>query len=98
LERSYRERGYLSDDLLAVTLLLAFAGAFATEALGLHLLFGAFLAGAVMPKDVRFVAYLTEKFETVTVLFLLPLFFAFTGLRTRIGLVEGAQMWFYCAL
>ena len=98
LERSYRRRGHLSDDLLSATLLLAFAGAFMTQALGLHLLFGAFVAGAVMPKETRFVAYLTEKFETVTVLFLLPLFFAFTGLRTRIGLVEGAQMWFYCAL
>jgi Kef-type K+ transport system membrane component KefB len=98
LERSYRRRGYLSDDLLAATLLLAFVGAFLTEALGLHLLFGAFVAGAVMPKEAGFVTYLTEKFETVTVLFLLPLFFAFTGLRTRVGLVAGADMWFYCAL
>ena len=96
--RFYRERGHLSDDLLAATLLLAFIGAFSTEALGLHLLFGAFVAGAVMPKDVRFVAYLTEKVETVTVLFLLPLFFAFTGLRTRVGLVQGGEMWFYCIL
>ena len=43
-------------------------------------------------------AYLTEKFESVTVLLLLPLFFASTGLRTRIGLVNGSEMWFYCIL
>ena len=62
------------------------------------MLFGAFVAGAVMPKDPRFVGYLTEKFESITILLMLPLFFAFTGLRTRIGLVQGGQMWFYCIL
>jgi Kef-type K+ transport system membrane component KefB len=81
-----------------LVLLFVLASAFSTEALGLHLLFGAFIAGAVMPKDPRFVAYLTEKFESVTILLLLPLFFAFTGLRTRIGLVKGGEMWFYCLL
>jgi Kef-type K+ transport system membrane component KefB len=96
--RYYERHGHLRDDLLAAVLLLALVSALCTEALGLHLLFGAFLAGAIMPKDPRFVAYLTEKFETVAVLFLLPVFFAVTGLRTRIGLVSGAEMWFYCGL
>jgi Kef-type K+ transport system membrane component KefB len=97
-ERRYARTGFLSDDALALVLLFVLASAFSTEALGLHLLFGAFIAGAVMPKDPRFVAYLTEKFESVTILLLLPLFFAFTGLRTRIGLVKGGEMWFYCLL
>jgi Kef-type K+ transport system membrane component KefB len=98
VERYYLRHGLLSDNLLAMMVLFILISALSTEALGLHLLFGAFVAGAVMPKDPRFVAYLSEKFESVTVLLLLPLFFAFTGLRTRIGLVQGAQMWFYCAL
>ncbi|HYH79353.1 MAG TPA: cation:proton antiporter, partial [Longimicrobium sp.] len=68
------------------------------EALGVHALFGAFLAGAVMPKGEGFVHALTGKLEDVTVVLLLPLFFAFTGLRTHIGLVEGGEMWGYCAL
>jgi Kef-type K+ transport system membrane component KefB len=98
LFRSYERHGLLSDSLLSVVLLVALLSALSTEALGLHLLFGAFIAGAVMPKDPRFVAYLTEKFESVTILLLMPLFFAFTGLRTRIGLVQGGEMWFYCVL
>jgi Kef-type K+ transport system membrane component KefB len=97
-ERRYSRSGSLSDDALAMILLFVLVSSFSTEALGLHLLFGAFMAGAVMPKDPRFVAYLTEKFESVTVLLLLPLFFAFTGLRTRVGLVKGGEMWFYCIL
>jgi Kef-type K+ transport system membrane component KefB len=97
-ERHYARNGALSDDALAMILLFVLLSSFSTEALGLHLLFGAFMAGAVMPKDARFTAYLTERFESVTVLLLLPLFFAFTGLRTRVGLVKGGEMWFYCVL
>ena len=98
VERYYGRHGFLPDHLLALVIVFALTAALSTEALGLHLLFGAFVAGAVMPKDRRFVAYLLEKFETVAVLLLLPVFFAFTGLRTRIGMVNGRQMWLYCGL
>jgi Kef-type K+ transport system membrane component KefB len=72
--------------------------ALCTESLGIHMLFGSFLVGAIMPKEPRFVRYLLDRFETVTVTLLLPLFFAFTGLRTNIALVKGPEMWLYCAL
>lgn len=99
LERRYAHRGgVVTQDMLAVILLLVLASAWATEWLGIHALFGAFLAGAVMPKGEGFVAALTEKLEDFTVVLFLPLFFAFTGLRTSIGLVSGAEMWGYCAL
>ena len=98
LERHFSQHGSLPDHLLALVIVFALGSALCTEALGLHLLFGAFVAGAVMPKNRRFVAYLLGKFESVAVLLLLPVFFAFTGLRTRIGLVNGGEMWFYCAL
>jgi Kef-type K+ transport system membrane component KefB len=98
LERRYQRDGKLTQDMLGLVLLVALASAWATEALGVHALFGAFLAGAVMPKGEGFVHALTGKLEDVTVVLLLPLFFAFTGLRTRIGLVEGAEMWGFCAL
>ena len=98
LERHYDRHGSLPDHWVALIIVFALGAALCTEALGLHLLFGAFVAGAIMPKDRRFVDYLMEKFETVAVLLLLPVFFAFTGLRTRIGLVSGGEMWFYCAL
>ena len=97
-ERVYRKKGELSENQLAVMILLVLASALFTEYLGIHLLFGAFLIGAIMPKDRHFVRYVLDRFETVTVTLLLPLFFAFTGLRTNIGLISGTQMWMYCLL
>jgi Kef-type K+ transport system membrane component KefB len=97
-ESVYQKRGELSENLMALMLLLVLASALMTEYLGIHLLFGAFLMGAIMPKEHRFVRYVLDRFETITVTLLLPLFFAFTGLRTNIGLVKGPQMWMYCGL
>src|ERR1700728_2653573 len=97
-ERAFRKRGELSDNLVAVIVVLVLVSALATEWLGIHLLFGAFLMGAIMPKTPDFVSYLLHKFESVTVVLLLPLFFAFTGLRTRIGVGGGRAVWLYSAL
>jgi Kef-type K+ transport system membrane component KefB len=97
-QRIYRERGQISENLMALMLLLVLASALCTEWLGIHLLFGSFLMGAIMPKEQKFVRYVLDRFETVTVTLLLPLFFAFTGLRTNIGLVRGQEMWMYCGL
>jgi Kef-type K+ transport system membrane component KefB len=97
-EREFRKRDRLSDDLLAVIVVLVLLSALATEWLGIHLLFGAFLMGAIMPKTPDFVRYLLHKFESVTVVLLLPLFFAYTGLRTRIGVGGGRAIWFYSAI
>jgi Kef-type K+ transport system membrane component KefB len=98
MEVSYRKWGGLSENRLAFMLLLVFGSALCTEWLGLHLLFGAFMMGAIMPKEQKFVQYVLDRFETITVTLLLPLFFAFTGLRTNIGLVKGGEMWMYCGL
>jgi Kef-type K+ transport system membrane component KefB len=97
-EREFHKRDRLSDNLLAVIVVLVLASALATEWLGIHVLFGAFLMGAIMPKAPEFTRYLLHKFESVTVVLLLPLFFAFTGLRTRIGVGSGRAIWFYSAL
>jgi Kef-type K+ transport system membrane component KefB len=94
----WRQRhGASPRELLIVCLLAAFGSALITEGLGIHAVFGAFLIGALMPKERGFTQALTERLEGVTLL-LLPLFFAATGLRTSIALVSGAEMWFYCAL
>jgi Kef-type K+ transport system membrane component KefB len=98
LQSFYHSRGRLTQDALALTLLLLLASAWTTERLGIHALFGAFLFGAVMPKDPGLVHDITEKLEDVTVVFLLPLFFAFTGLRTSIGLVSGVEQWLFAGL
>ena len=98
LETRYQQRGALSQDLMAIIFLLVLTSSLITEQLGIHALFGAFLMGVLMPKQADFVHALTEKLEDVSVILLLPLFFAFTGLRTTIGLVNGPEMWFYCSL
>ena len=95
-EASYRKADELSESALASMLLLALGSALCTEWLGIHLLFGSFLMGTIMPKEPMFVRYVVDKFETIVVTMLLPLFFAFTGLRTNVGLVKGAEMWMYC--
>jgi predicted permease len=56
-----------------------------------------FLLGAVIPRDSRAVRDLTERLEDFVVVLLLPIFFAFTGLRTQIGLISGGSQWLLCA-
>ncbi len=94
----YRRRGTITQDMLAVMLLLVLASGWTTEWLGIHALFGAFLVGAIMPKQSDFVHALIEKLNDLAVVLLLPLFFAFTGLRISVGLLNGGEMWFYFAL
>ncbi|MFZ0417347.1 MAG: cation:proton antiporter [Candidatus Sulfotelmatobacter sp.] len=98
LERTFHKYGEISENRMAFLILMALASALCTERLGIHLLFGSFLMGAIMPKEPKFVRYVLDRFETVTITLLLPLFFAFTGLRTNIGLLKGPAMWFYCGL
>jgi len=97
-ETVYHKRAALTDNAMALMLLLALVSALCTEWLGIHLLFGSFLMGAIMPKEQKFVRYVLDRFEPIVVTLLLPLFFAFTGLRTNIGLVRGREMWMYCGL
>jgi len=98
LETRYAARGRVTQDMIAVLMLAMLASAWATERLAIHALFGAFLAGAVSPKREGFVRALLERFEDVMVVLLLPLFFAFTGLRTEITLIDGASGWLTCLL
>jgi Kef-type K+ transport system membrane component KefB len=81
--------------LIAGLLMMAFASALFTETIGIHALFGAFLAGVILPPTKILRLPLREHLETFTA-FLLPLFFAFTGLRTQIGLLNDWQDWLLC--
>jgi len=89
--------GMPNRSLLAAIFALAFISALFTEAIGIHALFGAFLAGLVMPQDASLRKHLGQNIETFSSAFLLPLFFAYTGLRTQIGLLTGWQSWLICA-
>ena len=69
------------------------ASAYCTEIIGIHALFGAFLAGVIMPSEAGFRKMVTDKIEDLSVVLLLPLFFVFTGLRTQVGLLNTAHLW-----
>jgi Kef-type K+ transport system membrane component KefB/nucleotide-binding universal stress UspA family protein len=93
LELLYERQGRLSQNVVAVIFMLVLASAWTTEAIGIHALFGAFLMGAIMPKGSQFIRHLSEKLEDYTVVLLLPIFFAYTGLRTRINLLNSPDLW-----
>jgi K+:H+ antiporter len=81
---------------------LALAGlllaALATERIGVHAVFGAFLFGAVIPHDSRLAGALKGKLEDLVTILLLPAFFAFTGMRTEIGLMSQPSEWLFCGV
>jgi Kef-type K+ transport system membrane component KefB len=81
--------------VVCVALLLS---SLATEMIGIHALFGAFLLGAVIPHDSAVARAFTYKLEELVVVLLLPAFFAFTGMRTEVGLVSGPEAGLVCAL
>lgn len=84
--------------ILATYLIVLIGSAYLTDAIGIHALFGAFMAGIVMPSDMRFRNFFIEKIESVALFILLPLFFVSTGLRTQISLLNSAGMWWLCGL
>lgn len=90
------ERRSLGRPIVAGMFLVLLASAWTTEVIGIHALFGAFLAGAIMPPNMSFRRLLIGKLEDVSVVLLLPLFFVFTGLRTRIGLLTDGHLWLTC--
>lgn len=92
------EGAMVTDRVVAVLLLCMLASSWATEWLGIHALFGAFFAGAMIPKKNGFADDVRAKFRPLVVVLLIPLFFAFTGLRTSIGLLSGSATIFYCGL
>ena len=84
--------------VLATFIVVLIGSAYLTDAIGIHALFGAFMAGIVMPADIRFRNFFIEKIESVALFLLLPLFFVSTGLRTQIGLLNTAEHWWLCGL
>ena len=98
LSRIYGNRGGLTQGLMAVIFVALLLSSSATELIGIHAVFGAFALGAVIPHDSQMARELTDRLEDLVIVLLLPAFFAFTGLRTQIGLVSGLQQWMLCGL
>lgn len=95
--RSANKEG-LSQNLVAGTLLLLLLSSWITEMIGVHALFGAFIFGTIVPKANHFAQILADKLEDLVVVLLLPLFFAYSGLRTEIGLLDSAHDWAICGI
>jgi len=92
------ERPDPSKAALAVVFGIGLASALSTQLIGIRALFGAFLAGIVMPTAGGFRDKLVVRVENLSSVLLLPVFFAFTGLRTQIGLLNSAQDWLICVV
>lgn len=89
----YSSRKTLSKPVVAIFFLTLIISAYATEVIGIHALFGAFMAGVIMPDNSKFRNIFIEKVEDISLIVLLPLFFVFTGLRTEIGLLDDRYLW-----
>ncbi len=98
LETHYKQTGKLSQLLLAGIYVGVVVSALLTELIGIHLIFGAFILGAVMPKNEGLVQEIAEKTEDFVLIFLLPIFFAYSGLKTQIGLIDRPGLWLLCGL
>lgn len=98
LSHTLDSKGRLTQGILAFILLAILLSSLATESIGIHAIFGAFVLGAIIPHNSAIARDLTDKLEDFVVVFLLPAFFAFTGLRTQIGLVRGAEQWVFCII
>jgi Kef-type K+ transport system membrane component KefB len=81
----------------ATVFVAVLVSALATEWIGIHAIFGAFLLGAVVPHDSRVARELMHKLEDPVTILLLPAFFAYTGMRTEVALVAGVESWLICA-
>ncbi|KAF8272079.1 cation/H+ exchanger [Lactarius quietus] len=92
------EKGEPTAFVMTVTLILVLMSAFFTDIIGIHPIFGGFLAGLIIPKDNGFAISVVEKMEDFIGLLLLPQYFALSGLRTNLGLLNTGLTWAYTIL
>lgn len=79
--------------IIALFFILLIISSYVTSVIGIHALFGAFMAGVIMPSSFSFRKIIIDKIEDVSIILLLPLFFVITGLRTQIGLINEGYLW-----
>jgi Kef-type K+ transport system membrane component KefB len=96
--RKQEIRGEIGSSAIVGAFVALLSSALIAEFIGVHALFGAFLVGAVIPHESRLAKELLRRLEDVVVILLLPAFFAFTGMRTQIGLVSGLEHWLICGV
>ncbi|KAI8365278.1 Sodium/hydrogen exchanger family-domain-containing protein [Radiomyces spectabilis] len=84
--------------LMTVTLLTVLVSAFVTDIIGVHAIFGGFLAGVIVPHKGDLAIKITEKIEDIVNIIFLPLYFTLSGLKTQIGLLDDGTVWGYVVL
>ena len=94
----YSNMEVMNKSMFAFFVLIVIGSAFVTQLIGIHALFGAFLAGVIMPPFPKFRQMMIERIEDLAVTLLLPLFFVYTGLNTEIGLLNTPHLWAVCGL
>lgn len=92
LARRFEATGRMSVDMVAIIMAGVLLSAFATEQIGIHSIFGAFIFGAIMPKHSRMTRELTDRVEDFTVVVLLPVFFVVSGLRTNLFAINSVEL------
>jgi len=98
LVRRQIANGHTTQEMFAMVCTALLLAALATERIGIHSLFGAFLLGVVIPHDSELALDIRNRMQDLVVVLFLPAFFAFTGLRTHIGMVHGARDFLACIL
>jgi Kef-type K+ transport system membrane component KefB len=98
IAKFFSSSGKLDQSLLALIYACVILSAVMTELIGIHFIFGAFLVGALMPKQEDLTRVIAEKTEDFVLVVLLPIFFAYSGLKTQIGLLNQPILWALCAL
>lgn len=91
-------RHIINKSVVGIFFLVLFMSSYITSIIGIHPLFGAFLAGVIMPTNINFRKLFVEKIEDVSLVVLLPLFFVYTGLNTKIGLLNTPSLWALCGI
>jgi len=89
----YSQHEMISKSMVAIVFMVMLLSAYVTELIGIHALFGAFMAGTIMPDELNFRKIIIHKIEDVSIVLLLPLFFVFTGLRTQVTLLNEGSLW-----
>ena len=79
--------------IIALLFVILIISSYITSIIGIHALFGAFIAGVIMPSSFSFRKIVIDKIEDVSIILLLPLFFVITGLRTQVGLLNEGHLW-----
>ncbi|KAG5635939.1 hypothetical protein H0H81_009624 [Sphagnurus paluster] len=89
------EQGSPTAGMMTLTLMIVFASAFFTDIIGVHAIFGGFLAGLIIPHENGYAISLVEKLEDLVSIVLLPIYFTLSGLKTNLGLMDTGKTWGY---